>query len=359
MISFYPGPSKVWDSLPHYLQDAWQEGIMSVNHRSPEFVAVAQEAIRLLHEKMEIPEEYTILFTSSATECWEIIAQSILATAPSLHLYNGAFGEKWHEYTQKLSGRARAYTFSPEELPEVSALQHEAAPLLVALTHNETSNGTALPEAFLKAIRKAFPEQLLAIDATSSMGGMLLPYREADIWYASVQKCFGLPAGLAVMVCSPRALARAHEVGERRHYNSLLFMLEKIKEAQTTYTPNVLGIYLLMRSLQDRPPLSVTANMLEKRYQQWVQFFHTYPKFSFLIQNGELRSRTVLPLQAEARELEKLKKEARAAGLYLGNGYGQWKNSSFRIANFPALTEAEILQLQNFFRSYQADIPKN
>lgn len=359
MISFYPGPSKVWDSLPHYLQDAWQKGILSVNHRSPEFVAVAREAIRLLHEKMQVPKEYTILFTSSATECWEVIAQSVLASAPSLHLFNGAFGEKWYEYTHKLSGRAGAHPFFPEELPEMEALRPQAGTKLIALTHNETSNGTALPDEFLKAMRQAFPEQLLAIDATSSMGGVLLPYQEADIWYASVQKCFGLPAGLAILICSPRAVARAQEVGDRRYYNSLLFMLEKINEAQTTYTPNVLGIYLLMRSLRDRPELRETAKVVDKRYQHWVQFFKGYPELSFLIRNEDLRSRTVLPLEVQASELEKLKEKAKEAGLYLGNGYGEWKNSTFRIANFPALTEAEILQLQNFLHNYRARFTKN
>jgi phosphoserine aminotransferase len=359
MISFYPGPSKVWDSLPLYLQEAWQEGLLSVNHRSPEFVKVSREAIRLLHDKMQIPEDYTIFFTSSATECWEIIAQSVLGTAPSLHLYNGAFGEKWHEYTQKLSGNAKAQTFSLEELPEVSALEPVAGTRLIALTHNETSNGTALPDAFIKSVHQAFPEQLIAVDATSSMGGQVLPYQEADIWYASVQKCFGLPAGLAIMLCSPRVIERARELGEDGHYNSLLFMLEKIREAQTTYTPNVLGIYLLMRSLQDSPYLCATAGLLEDRYENWLQFFKSYPGISLLVQNPQLRSRTVLTLQGKPNELEQLKKAAKEAGLYLGNGYGKWKNNTFRIANFPALTNAEIMQLQNFLQSYQPAFTKN
>jgi phosphoserine aminotransferase len=359
MISFYPGPSKVWDSLPAYLQEAWQEGILSVNHRSPDFVAVSREAIRLLHDKMQIPDDYTILFTSSATECWEIIAQSILSTAPSLHLYNGAFGEKWHEYTQKLSENAKAQTFSLEELPEISALKPAAGTRLIALTHNETSNGTTLPDAFIKSIRQAFPGQLIAVDATSSMGGQMLPYQEGDLWYASVQKCFGLPAGLAIMICSPRAIERARELGEDRHYNSLLFMLEKIREAQTTYTPNVLGIYLLKRSLQDGPYLSATANMLEERFENWLQFFKSYPGISLLVQNPQLRSRTVLTLQGKPNELEQLKKAAKESGLYLGNGYGQWKNNTFRIANFPTLNDTEIQQLQKFLQSYKPAFMKN
>lgn len=358
MISFYPGPSKVWDKLPHYMQDAWQESILSINHRSPEFVAIAREAIRQLQTKLQIPDDYTVLFASSATECWEIIAQSVLGFEPSMHLYNGAFGEKWHEYTQKLSGKARAHPFSTEELPEINSLQAESATQLIALTHNETSNGTSLPASFLQEVRQAFPAPLIAVDATSSMAGVQLPYQEADIWYASVQKCFGLPAGLAVMLCSPRAISRAQALGERNHYNSLLFMLEKMAEAQTTYTPNVLGIYLLMRSLQDSPGISATAKLLENRYQHWLGFLQNYPGLDFLIQNETLRSRTVLPLKGKPQALEQLKKAARASGLYLGNGYGRWKNSTLRIANFPALTETEIRQLQYFLTSYESSFGK-
>jgi len=34
MITFAPGPSKVYDALPNYLQDAYAQGILSANHRS-------------------------------------------------------------------------------------------------------------------------------------------------------------------------------------------------------------------------------------------------------------------------------------------------------------------------------------
>lgn len=352
MISYYPGPSKVWDKLPLYMQDAWQEGILSVNHRSQDFMKISRETLRLLHEKLHVPEDYTILFTSSATECWEIIAQSILGDAKSLHLFNGAFGEKWHEYNQKITGNASAHAFSPNELPELSQIKAEADTLLIALTHNETSTGTALPEEYMRQIRDAYPEKLIGVDATSSMAGVNLPYETADIWYGSVQKCFGLPAGLGILICSPKAVERAKELGENSHYNSLLFMLEKIADAQTSYTPNVLGIYLLMRSLQDRPEIKVTAELLNKRFQQWVQFFEQYPSMNLLIRNQEVRSQTVLTIEGTPEKIDQLKKAAKEEGLYIGNGYGPWKNSTFRIANFPALTEEEIETLQKFLKNH-------
>ena len=74
MISFYPGPSRVYDEIPRYVKEAHQRGILSLNHRSPEFEELSKKTIALLREKLNIPRTYTVLFASSATECWEMIA---------------------------------------------------------------------------------------------------------------------------------------------------------------------------------------------------------------------------------------------------------------------------------------------
>ncbi|MBW3545460.1 MAG: aminotransferase class V-fold PLP-dependent enzyme [Bacteroidetes bacterium] len=352
MISFYPGPSKVWDALPVYMQEAWQTGILSANHRSPQFAQLWQGLVNELHQKLEIPENYSILPASSATECWEIISQSLLgAGGRSLHLYNGAFGEKWQEYTHRLTGAAQKAPFLQDELPDSASLAAKDYQLL-ALTHNETSNGSALPDAFMHQLRQQFPGPLIAADATSSMAGIGLPWAAADVWYASVQKGFGLPAGLAIMVCSPKAVMAAEQLAEKGHYNSLLFMLENARKLQTTHTPNVLNLYLLLRSLQDRPAQTIIDLQISTRWQQWTQFWQQQDRFKILVEDPNLQSRTVLTLLGTPEDVNKLKADALAAGFYLGNGYGPWKNNSFRIANFPAHTEAEIRQLQQFFSGW-------
>ena len=66
MISFYPGPSRVHDEIPDYVRDAYKEGILSINHRSAEFMKIVEKITRLLKNKLEIPQDYTIFFTSSA-----------------------------------------------------------------------------------------------------------------------------------------------------------------------------------------------------------------------------------------------------------------------------------------------------
>ena len=118
MITFYPGPSKVYPQVGEYLQDAFTEGILSVNHRSAACMTLVKDAIALLHQKLNIPTDYHIYFVSSATESWEIIAQSLVATS-SYHFFNGAFGKKWHEYTQKLGIQAYSLPFSLNESPSM------------------------------------------------------------------------------------------------------------------------------------------------------------------------------------------------------------------------------------------------
>ncbi len=175
-----------------------------MNHRSPEFMALCENTVSLLKEKLDIPATYTVFFTSSATECWEIIAQSIISEK-SLHIFNGAFGEKWFDYTHRLVPGAQAFPFDAE-----SKLDLKKLPLknqeVICLTQNETSNGTELNESIIASIKRKNPRALIAVDATSSMAGIELNFKSADVWFASVQKCFGLPAGLAIMVCSPQAI---------------------------------------------------------------------------------------------------------------------------------------------------------
>src|SRR5688572_554876 len=115
MISFYPGPSRVHNEIPEYVKDAYKKGILSINHRSENFMAMAEKTARLLKRKLNIPEDYSIFYTSSATECWEIIAQS-LVNNKSYHIFNGAFGQKWFEYTKRLCEGVKSYPFEKEEI---------------------------------------------------------------------------------------------------------------------------------------------------------------------------------------------------------------------------------------------------
>lgn len=350
MISFYPGPSRVHDEIPSYVKDAYKAGIMSINHRSPEFVEMSKKTIGLLKKKLSIPKEYTILYTSSATECWEIIAQSLITTK-SYHLYSGAFGQKWYEYTKRIRPGATTCAFDREVMPEPALFTFDSDSV-ICLTHNETSNGTQIPNSLIRAFRKRNPTSLIAVDATSSMAGVVLDFKSADIWFASVQKCFGLPAGLALLICSPAAVQRAKRINEKDHYNSFNFMMEMIAKWQTPFTPNVLGIYLLMRVLEDAKSIRETDRITRARFDAWIKFFDGVKSLNLLTKNKKVRSYTVFPIEAPEAIVSAIKASAKKNGILLGEGYGDLKPTTFRIANFPAITDNEIKTLQRFLKKF-------
>jgi phosphoserine aminotransferase len=223
---------------------------------------------------------------------------------------------------------------------------------VICITQNETSNGTQVSNKVIGEIKSRNPEALIAIDATSSMGGVKLNFRAADIWFASVQKCFGLPAGLGLMFCSPKAIEEGKRIGEKSHYNSLSFMINMMEKWQTPFTPNVLGIYLLMRVLEDSNGIADTEKKVKTRYELWLDFLAARKDIAHLVENRKVHSYTVLPIQASEGLVDQIKKEAKKSGLLLGEGYGSFKPYTFRVANFPALKDREIKTLQLFLKDY-------
>lgn len=351
MITFAPGPSKVYDSLPHYLQDAYTQGILSANHRSGAFMQLYQETEMLMREKLHMPVEYKLLFTSSATESWEIISQSIVEQA-SFHIYSGSFGKKWLDYAKHIIPATNALKIEANQAIDVAALAIGESFDLIAITQNETANATQVPMSVIEAIGEKFPEKMIAVDTTSSMGGIELDWRLADIWYASVQKCFGLPAGLGVLIVSPKAVEKTQRKGEQGRYNSLNFILENAAGFQTHYTPNVLGIYLLNRVLKDLKEIQHVDAALRARMKKLETTIAQSSKLQMLVTNDQTRSTTVMAVTGTEELISAVKKAAEKEGMQLGSGYGALKPTSFRIANFPAITDAEFDRLTEFLKNY-------
>lgn len=359
MITFYPGPSKIYPQVEQYLQDAYRSGILSMNHRSQGFMDVLKETLRLMHAKLAIPADYSIYLVSSATEAWEIVAQS-LTKQHSAHHYNGAFGKKWFSYATHIVPQTSGSLFPINQTLPFHLFQEgeERAAFnrqrlsdyeVLCLTHSETSNGTQIRMQELAEIR-SLTDALIAVDATSSMGGVAFDWTLGDVWFASVQKCFGLPAGMGVMVCSPKALEKARQVNDILRYNSLLFVHENFEKYQTHYTPNTLGVYLLMRVMEKIELIAAIDQQTVKRAESLYQFIENETDWEPLVTNRATRSDTVIAIKGESEAIAALKKEATLAGITLGNGYGEWKNNTFRIANFPAINDEEMAQLKSFLR---------
>jgi phosphoserine aminotransferase len=339
LITFYPGPSKVYPQVATYLQDAMNEGILSQNHRSIAFMELLKQCISVFKQKQNIPNDYEVYFTSSATECWEIVSQSLVKNHIH-HVFNGTFGEKWFKYASRLGKKTSTQKFDYQETLDANISSNAD---VWCFTQNETSNATQINNS---SFSKLHTKALIAVDVTSSMGGIELDWRSGDVWLASVQKCLGLPAGMGIIICSPKAIKRAEEIGDYNHYNCLLFIRDNFKKYQTHYTPNILGIYLLMRVMQQVPDIQTINSLIKERAKDFYEFIDQDTNLDLLITNHEVRSETVIAIKGTVDEILVLKQKARENNLILGNGYGAWKDTTLRIANFPAIENWEFDKLK-------------
>jgi phosphoserine aminotransferase len=100
--NFTPGPSQLYMTTEDHARKAFKELIPSLSHRSKQFEDISRNATEGLRALLNIPPNFSILFTGSATEIWERIIQN-LTEHTSHHLVNGAFSQKFYDTALQLN----------------------------------------------------------------------------------------------------------------------------------------------------------------------------------------------------------------------------------------------------------------
>jgi phosphoserine aminotransferase len=338
-INFTPGPSQLYVTTESHAKLAFKTGIPSLSHRSKEFELIYREAVGGLTQLLQIPDGFHVVFTSSATEIWERSLQSLVIDQ-SLHFVNGAFSKKYFEISQQLGKHplkvevADGKGFDNVPVPACE-------PELIGLTHNETSTGVSLPLEFINSFRDKYPKAIIAVDAVSSLPHPKFDFAKIDMLFFSVQKGFGLPAGLGVWIVNDRCIAKSNELMAKGvsvgSYHSLPSLVSMSARNQTPETPNVLGIYLLAKVTADFLQRGLTAIRQETNYKAAL-LYQTLEKLSFakpFVQQPEFRSQTVIVADTGSHT-DQISKALQPRGLYPGDGYGKAKATQLRFANFPA-----------------------
>ncbi len=93
-LYFTVGPSQIYPTVPTHIQDAIENDVLSISHRSTFFTDLYADTVSHLRQLFGVPSDYEIFFTSSATEGWERVIQNCIEHK-SLHVVNGAFAKKF------------------------------------------------------------------------------------------------------------------------------------------------------------------------------------------------------------------------------------------------------------------------
>jgi alanine-glyoxylate transaminase/serine-glyoxylate transaminase/serine-pyruvate transaminase len=219
----------------------------------------------------------------------------------------------------------------------------------VLATHNETATGVRSDIAAVRrAIDAARHPALLFVDGVSSIGSM--PF-EMDGWGVDVavtgsQKGFMLPAGMAIVGLSARAMAAAEGAGLRRSYFDVRDMAAAMAGNGYPYTPQVgmmNGLRASCAMLEAEGLEAVFAR--HTRIAEGVRAAVAAWGMTPCARHPSLYSDTVTAIRTP-EGFDAARIVTRAAGTYgvaFGAGLGEVAGKVFRIGHLGMLTDALML----------------
>lgn len=353
MLNFGVGPSKLYPTVRGHIEQAMGSGVCELSHRSSRFQDVVAHTSRGVREVLDIPSHFSVYFLASATEAMERILQGCVERY-SHHLVNGAFSERFFGMAIEL-GKEASFTEVSWGSGWSDGMDIDSKNMeLLAVTQNETSTGVWTSHSVLESLRKRYPQALLVLDIVSSVPHLSLRDLDFDAAFFSVQKGFGLPAGLGVLVVNEACLEKARSLEAAGQYiggfHSLLSLEEAARKNQTPETPNMLGIYLLGEVCQDflNYGMDRLREETDLRARSLYQDVSGVEGASTLVKKEDWRSPTVLVF--EANDAGRIRADLAQSGALIGAGYGPYKQEHFRLANFPAQTQEEVSELLHLLR---------
>ncbi|MDO8610754.1 MAG: aminotransferase class V-fold PLP-dependent enzyme [bacterium] len=348
-IYFTPGPSQLYPTVKRHMIHALNHNIGSISHRSNLFQKIFQETTDSLRQLLQIPQTHSIFFLSSSLESMERIIQNCVKTN-SVHFVNGAFSRKFYEIALQLDKKPQKIEVADGNGFSFQSITLPSETELVCITQNETSTGVQLPMEDIYYLKKKYPNVLFALDIVSSAPYVSVDYSKIDISFFSVQKGFGLPSGLGVLIVNEKAIQKSHMLSKTDSIGSYHSFIELKKMAdiyQTPETPNVLGLYLLGKVCKDilKKGLKSLQIQTDKKAQL---LYSTIDKSRYLkpfVQNKSFQSATTIVANITNIQSKYIIGTLNKKGFVIGKGYGKYKNHQIRIANFPAHSLKMIAKL--------------
>jgi len=349
---FIPGPTNIPDAIRKAVD------IATLDHRSPAFARLFKPAVagvrRVLGMSAGPEGGEVIILPSTGTGGWEAAMTNTLSPGDTvLAARFGMFSHRWIDMCQRLGLNVQVIeTPWGQGAPLAAigmALRADSGRVIKAVlaTHNETATGVVSDIAGIRASMGDHPAMLF-VDGVSSIGSM--PFDMAlwgvDVAIAGSQKGFMLPAGLAILGVSPKAIAAMEGATLPCCFFDFKDMLRTYAAGGYPYTPPVGLIAGLARSieiLEDEGMEAVYARhvRLATGVRRAVAAWGMTP----CAVSAELYSDTVtavvVPAGCNGTDLVQL--AASKYGVAFGMGLGEVSGKVFRIGHLGMLTDVMML----------------
>jgi len=347
---FIPGPT----NIPETLRKACD--MPTIDHRSSLFPDILQPVLAGVKRVLKTETGAAIVFPGTGTGGWEAAISNTLSPGDKVLAADfGMFSAKWIEMCRR-HGLEVQVVAAPwgAALPVAAFAEILAADTgheirAVLATHNETATGVRSDIAGLRAAMNAAGHPaLLFVDGVSSIASMDFRMDDwgIDVAITGSQKGFMLPAGLAIVGVSQKAIAAMERAKLPRFYFDFRDMLAMNPGAGYPYTP-VVGLL---------NGLKVAIGMLEAEGLDAVFARHAHIAdgvraavrawgLPFCATAPETRSDTVTAIVLpEGIDGNSFVAHAETRyGTSFGAGLGAVSGKVFRIGHLGQLTETQAL----------------
>lgn len=347
---FIPGPTNIPDSVRKACDTP------TLDHRSPAFARLFKPAVEGVRRVLKMDQGEIIVLPSTGTGGWEAAISNTLSPGDTvLAARFGMFSHRWIDLCQRHKLDVEIIeTPWGEGAPLAAiekALKADKGQLIKAVlaTHNETATGVKSDIAGIRrALDAAGHPAMLLVDGVSSIASMPFDFAGwgVDIAVAGSQKGFMLPAGLAILGISPKAIAAMETARLPRTFFDFKDMLSAYARGGYPYTPAVGLIAGLAHSID-----LLETEGLDNVYARHHRLAEGVRRAVFAwgmapyAASAELYSDTVtavrVPEGCNGTDLVQL--AAGKYGMAFGVGLGEVAGKVFRIGHLGMLTEAMLL----------------
>lgn len=240
---FIPGPT----NMPEVVRKACD--MPTIDHRSPAFARILHPCLENVRKILKSDAAHVFIYPSTGTGGWETALSNTLSPGDTvLAARNGMFSHRWIDMCQR-HGLDVQIVETPwgEGLPahryeEILTADKGHQIKVVLATHNETATGVRSDIAAVRrALDAANHPALLFVDGVSSIASMDFRFDEwgVDVAVTGSQKGFMLPAGLAILGFSERAVAASKTAKLPRTFFDIADMTKGYAANAFPYTPPV------------------------------------------------------------------------------------------------------------------------
>ena len=240
---FIPGPT----NIPEVLRKACD--MPTIDHRSPLFGQILHPVRANVQKVLKSKNAEIFIFPSTGTGGWETALTNTLSAGDKvLAARNGLFSHKWidmcnrHGLDMTVVETAWGEGLPADRYAEILKADTAHEIKVVLATHNETATGV---KSDIAAVRRALDDAghpaMLFVDGVSSIGCMDFRMDEwgVDVAVSGSQKGFMLPAGLAIVGFSPKAMAAIATATLPRTFFDVRDMTKGYDANAYPYTPAV------------------------------------------------------------------------------------------------------------------------